>query len=79
MKSLLKTIWLEVITGWPKDNLNRTIVVLELIGIVWMLISSRQAFKDMNRSLYNWKKPGSKKRRAAMTVTVKRRDNKEKI
>lgn len=74
MKSLLETIWLEVITGWPKDRLNQTIVILELIGIVWMLISSRQAFKEMNRSLYNWKKPGAKKRRAAMTVTVKRRE-----
>lgn len=72
IEATIKQIASEAVNTWPKDTLNRIIVILELVGIAWMIVSSRQAFKEMNRSLYNWKKAGAKKRRAGLTVTVKR-------
>ena len=72
IETTIREIATEAVNTWPKDTLNRIIVILELVGIAWMIVSCRQAFKEMNRSLYNWKKPGAKKRRAGLTMTVKR-------
>lgn len=73
VKNFIDQVIYEIVIGWPKDTLNRMIVILELVGIVWMIVSCRQAMKDMNRSLYNWKKPGAKRKRPRMSVQITRK------